>query len=198
MSLFREMISRFGGQTRVVLEQKHSAPPVDEDDYLKIHRGPHYDEFIVAGTIVGAFEIQRKFAKTLFPRMKKQINKYGCTTGVVFEEGWEYWHCNQILIRAIKEELGIHRETKDAILKIVLAANLAFQEFNKAIRFDQVNDGQAGRVRHQRADAVIVALKALQIINTTKFVHSPVNLPDYVTGDQAEYVGRGPRSQFNR
>ena len=183
----------FGPQNYDALKRTPAVSLPDESSEFQIRPGDHFYKFIEASTFAEAFEIQAVFINGLIPKIKDQVTKYRHTTGLVFEESWEFWHCNEILLKAIGGETKIQQELKIEILKRTKEVSDAFRNFNSKIKFDAVASGQAEKQRVKLANEFLVALSALKLVNTQELVDYPVDLHNYIMGDQEEYVRRGPR-----
>ena len=195
-NFFKKVIRFFGHQSAEVINLKSydEIHNIYKESGFEIRPGEYYYKFIKSATFAEAIELQKEIGRELAPQIKAQIIKHGHTTGEVFEDAWQLWHCNEILKTAITEEKGIQERLKAEILKRTNEVSNAFSNFNHKVGFDNVNNGQAGRRRAQLANEFVIALTALKLVNTRELVDCPVDLSEHITGEQATYVKRDKRS----
>lgn len=183
-----------GPQSVTVRSRLPDSSSAQADDEIGIRRSAYSTEFRQAQTFGMAIEMQSNLIESLRPVMEKQISEYRHTYGEVMSQSWEWYNCQTVLVSAIEAHTEIQTKLKAEILKKSKEAMKLFQEFNGKVKYDQLAGYQAGELRMQLAEKVIVALKALQIVNTTPFNELEVDLDEYINTDYLiNYFKQEPR-----
>lgn len=138
--------------------------------------------FLNINTTSDAYKYLDKRYKDLIKKQEQENRKRGSVPNFP-NDSFEYWMQQRRLTKVVENILGrqhqLTREGKELLVEL--------QEYNKKMQFDQVDNGQAGRIRE---------VKALEILsNATKIAflkQAPINLREDMNNFERDYWDKTP------